>query len=522
MKSSKNLVRFLILLFLLYTYAFPVTRKIDLAVTDLGRHLKNGELFVRDFRIPQMNLYSYTCPDYPFVNHHWASGAVFYLVKAFSGFSGLSVFFLLLSMATFFLFFHIAWKYSSFETASLTAAFVIPAMAGRFHVRPEAFSYFFLGVFFWILYNWRDKRIGSRLIYILPFLEALWVNLHIYFFTGIILIAVFFAECLIRDRAYRETPLRHELKQISAVFAASLAATLLNPAFIKGALYPFMIMGNFGIDTLDLQSFSQLVRCASAGFDFPPLFYFSVALVIFLLSWAPALLEALKGKREFPFVNLTLGAFFLFMASSAARNFTIFAYFALPITAINLRGVFKKDTPGLLGRLLVFLSVILISFSLFLAKPQFWPDRKTFGIGLEDGMEDAAGLWRNEKIHGPVFNNFDTGGYLIYYLYPGQRVFIDNRPEAYPAGFKQMYIACQEDEGQWRALDKVYNFNAIFFSPHVGTPRGQGFILRRLLDPLWAPVYVDERFIIFLKKEGPNQDVVKRRELSREMFFAGP
>src|SRR5439155_19342363 len=36
-------------------------------------------------------------------------------------------------------------------------------------------------------------------------------------------------------------------------------------------------------------------------------------------------------------------------------------------------------------------------------------------------------------IQGPLLNNFNIGGYLIHYLFPQHRVYVDSRPEAYTA-----------------------------------------------------------------------------------------
>jgi len=45
---------------------------INLATADLGRHLKNGELLLSgNLDLLYKNYYSYTDPDYAFINHHW-------------------------------------------------------------------------------------------------------------------------------------------------------------------------------------------------------------------------------------------------------------------------------------------------------------------------------------------------------------------------------------------------------------------------------------------------------------------
>ena len=65
-----------IAILILLIYGFYLGQQINLAPVDLGRHLKNGELFFQDLFIPKTNLYSYTYPDYPFVDQPAAASAI--------------------------------------------------------------------------------------------------------------------------------------------------------------------------------------------------------------------------------------------------------------------------------------------------------------------------------------------------------------------------------------------------------------------------------------------------------------
>src|SRR5262250_2121111 len=64
---------------LLAVYGYFLAHSINLTDSDLGRHLKNGELVIQSRLVARTNLFSYTFPDQPFVNHHWGSGVIFYL-----------------------------------------------------------------------------------------------------------------------------------------------------------------------------------------------------------------------------------------------------------------------------------------------------------------------------------------------------------------------------------------------------------------------------------------------------------
>ena len=41
----------------------------------------------------------------------------------------------------------------------------------------------------------------------------------------------------------------------------------------------------------------------------------------------------------------------------------------------------------------------------------------------------SADFFKTENIKGSIFNNYDIGGYLIFNLFPNQKLFVDNRPE---------------------------------------------------------------------------------------------
>src|SRR5438067_514916 len=58
---------------------------------DLGRHLLTGKIIVTTQAVSKENLFSYTYPHFPFINHHWLSEVIFYLVYLLSGFNGLLI-----------------------------------------------------------------------------------------------------------------------------------------------------------------------------------------------------------------------------------------------------------------------------------------------------------------------------------------------------------------------------------------------------------------------------------------------
>jgi hypothetical protein len=209
------------------------------------------------------------------------------------------------------------------------------------------------------------------------------------------------------------------------------------------------------------------------------------------------------------------------MAWSAIRNFAFFAYFALPLAAVNLKNLLGEEDQTSLSPSILKVSAALIGivFVLIMINPAYFvsSNRGRVGIGLEEANGAAAEFLRKEKVQGPIFNNFDVAGYLVYYLFPGQRVFVDNRPEAYPARFfTDIYFPMQSDEAKWADTSHDYGFNVIVFNYRERSARSEQFIVRRVLDPMWAPVYLDKNIIILAKRDGPNQPVIAKYELPKE------
>ena len=509
------LFRILVTALIVLVYGFYLAHQVDLTVGDLGRHLKNGQLFIENGLIPKINLYSYAYPDYPFINHHWGTGVVFYAIERLGGFAGLSVAFIAVSMVTFWIFINLATKYSSFAIAAPIAVIVLPILITRHEARPELFSYLFSGLFLQLLWGYKYGRLGFRWLFILPILEIFWVNLHIYFFIGVVLIAVYLLESVVSFLTKKKPQVRGEIAGLTVVLLLTILAACLNPAGISGVIYPFFILNEYGVPVIENYSVGAILR---AGYNFLPLIYFVIIFSLISLSWVYAVI---KNRSSLSLGNFLLSAFFFAMAWSAIRNFAFFAYFALPLAAVNLKNLLGEEDKTSLSPSILKVSVALIGivFVLIMINPAYFvsSNRGRVGIGLEEANGAAAEFLRKEKIQGPIFNNFDVAGYLVYYLFPGLRVFVDNRPEAYPVRFfTDIYFPMQSDETKWADTSHDYGFNVIVFNYRERSARGEQFIVRRVLDPMWAPVYLDKNIIILAKRDGPNQPVIAKYELPKE------
>ena len=509
--QSKKLIKLGIFVLLLAWLGFLMAEKIDLTTADLGRHLKNGEIITSDGlklgeagTVLSSNFYSYTNQDFPFVNHHWASGVVLFWLYKLAGFSGLSVSYIFLSALIFSLAFYLAVRESNFTVAAMFSFLLIPLMAERREIRPEIFSYLFAVLFFLLLRLWSKKEISTQWLLLLPILMICWINLHIYFFLGFFLIAVFLAAEIggvvfsrLTDEAFKEKV--QKIKWLFVFLLLSLAGSLLNPFGWKGTIHPFNVYKNYGYTVAEEKSVWFVENYGLVNSNY---LLIKVALVLIILSYV-VLFAVNRKKISIPY--LLAAVFFCAIGWIQIRNFTIFGFFALPILAVNFQNIFtpnRTDNAPAKENGLAAMYIFIFIFAIF-ANYQFTAmHQDNRGIGLLPGNEAAAEFLKSEGITGPIFNNYDIGGYLIWNLPQNEKVFVDNRPEVYPnTFFSDVYKPMQEDPAVFEKVDREYNFNAVVFTRADITPWGMNFLKMIKENPEWAKVFEDNFAIIYVKKK---------------------
>lgn len=501
-----------------------LAHKIDLTTADLGRHIQNGNIILHGswhekWAVLHTNFYSYTLPNQPFVNHHWLSGVVFYLIFVLSGFVGLSAFYVLLGLPTLWLFFDVARKASNFWIASGTTLILTPLLASRAEVRPEMFTYFFTGVFFWIIWRWRaDESADYRLLLVLPALMLLWVNLHIGFVFGFLVPGAFLFEAIIHrtknnGRNFMSYVKDVRIRQLLIIITGCVLLGLINPFGYKILIYPFLIFKNYGYLIVENQSIRFLENLQfTQGQHF---------LLFKLIAGAAGLLfiiGAIKNWRKFDLALFILVLVTAIMAYFGIRNFPSFAFFVLPALAAGIYQLIpQKLHPAYLLALGMCLAGIS-GYAFFNQRQDYLALKPALGLGLLPGAQDSANFFKNNKIPGPIFNDYDIGSYLDFNLYP-QKVFVDNRPEAYtPDFFQNVYEAAQNEDSKWQSLDSQYHFNTIFFSYRDYTPWAQKFLITRVNDPAWVPVFVDSYNIIFLRLNQGNLPIIRENRIPKSSF----
>lgn len=509
-------------LFVCYASVF-LARQINMVNSDLGRHLVNGKLFLETGKVISTNYYSYTEPAFPTINHHWGAGVLFYLVSDNFGFKGLSIFYILAVLSAVLLFIATALNVADWRLVFFVSILSVPLFAARTEVRPEGISLLFVGILFYLLTLFRDDRIRYHLLaFILLVVQLLWVNAHIFFFMGFIMVGFFLMEESFRQK--RKT----KINQYFVLIVLQTLISLINPSFVEGLLVPLTIFKEYGYTISENQSILYMQEKLST-----PLYvhYQMLALVILVLfGWL-----IWKKKLHEGLVLLMFSVFFGLLGFNAVRAIPLFGLVSIPTLAFLLQLFIAKMDVEVKNKILNSLVVVALFFVLFgvsngysrdaknkrpgatYVEPYYYsPIKYTTGIGLYPGLNSSAEFFIKHNIKGPIFNDYDLGGFLIYYLNDREKVFVDNRPEAYSVEFfNDIYIPMQWDMAKFREIEQKYQFNCIWFFRFEDSPWSKNFLLEISKQSDYTLVFVDDLTVMFLKRNEQNMEVIQQFQLNR-------
>lgn len=505
-KSLRFWVLMPVLLLVFVEFFHPI-----LALTqDLGRHLKIGEIILQTKSVSSVNLFSYTFPNFKFINTHWLSEVIFYIIFRFSGFSGLLIFTTSVVVVSFLIVSAFIIKKINVFAFCLSTILYLGILFERTDIRPEIFSFLFLSLFVTLLYKYKQEF--TKLIFLLPLIELLWVNMHIYFIIGILIAWLFLFDELVVQRKIISLFLRGKEKIperliiLAGVVTLTTLSTFINPNGLSRVFYPFHVFDNYAYSIKENQNIFTL----QGLFLSPTIIFFEVAgIALFIL-----LLINFKKTR---LIDWLLFICFSIIAASAVRNLPLFVFATFIPFARNL-----SDTPNSIKSLQKksYLGIRFVAvFSLFIFEAYIFIATSGFGWTVPRGAESGADFFIANKLKGPIYNNFDIGSYLIYRLYPNEKVFVDGRPEAYPANFdRDIDKRLQNDSAFFNTIVNRYHINAIIFTHTEQTPSADIFVKNILQDQDWKLVYLDDYVFIMIKNDSGNKYIISKSAIREDNY----
>jgi len=127
-------------------------------------------------------------------------------------------------------------------------------------------------------------------------------------------------------------------------------------------------------------------------------------------------------------------------------------------------------------------------------------------------------------LQGPLFNLYNDGGYLLWRLWPQERVFVDARAEVYQGRpFKELFAIVSNGSDADKLINNTYRFNYMVLGYHPDSlfqwilP-----LLKKLAADRWPLVYWDDTVVIFVRPIPANKDIIEKFALWHVNPFRPP
>ncbi len=403
--------RFLFFIFFLSVFFFSFLPTKD---TDFGWHYRCGKEFFKNPKICIDNNFSYYLSDYKSANPHFVYDLILSFIFDHFGFNGLSFFYSIIISLCAFIFTKIIQPWW-FSILAFNFTFFLSYNVLGLGLRSQIFSYLFFLISLYLIKKSKNNR---KILLLFPFLIFLWVNTHIGFFIGLILLGFLIFENLLLNQLkfkflkYFKNGDDKTLSFLLFIFFISIIFSLINPFGIN--VY-FEILNHFN---------SPLDKMIAEWV--PPVFWQKIligSLMTFLFFLA------LKKQKIFlfPFFNTF---FFFLLAFSARRNLpffytSVFYTFGFYLTHDRVKDrIFENLFFPLLVTQTIFFAIINI--------PRTLNFHNDFEIYCNQGLTKypCEAIQKYSSLSGNVFNMYEWGGFLIWQK-PKIKVFVDGRMSAW-------------------------------------------------------------------------------------------
>lgn len=374
---------------------------------DFGWHLRIGQDILANHTISHFDPYSFTMSDFPWISYSWLSDIFVALFQKLFGFFGLSIIFSLITAAAFFLAARAYQTELSYQIiAALLGSILSVSVVG---IRDQIWSVLGLAILIFIIFNWR-KNPQSRIIWWLPLLFLVWVNLHAAFAIGLGTFLIFFLAELAQKKPLTKT--------LIFIFGLSCLTTFINP-------FGPRIYKEIWITFADFSGRSQII-------EWRPLFYAGMNIFLPTVFFALFLFGAQFFKKKRDLTLIALSAIFFVFAMLAWRNLPLFFITSSPLAVLTIENFTGKNLLDLIKTPAILLIIFVLAFYAGWHNiKQVWAqDTNPQALAKEANFPYSAVKFlasNNLPLStNHLFNEYNWGGYILWQI-PNQKVFIDGR-----------------------------------------------------------------------------------------------
>ena len=446
---------------------------------DIWWHLHNADYLVHHHSLPGSDMFSFTIPGYPWMNHEWLAELPYYFAWRAMGIQGIESITLAILGVIFLGVLYLAYKASgNFKAAVLATSYSV--FLGRVSVGPRTilFGYACLVVLLIILQRLRQK--GTAPLWLIPPLFCLWINTHGSWFIGMLIFSTIVATGMVRlqwGMIDGEPWTTRQRKNLLMAWGASVAALFINPFGAKLVFYPLDLAFR---QKLNIEHVEEWV---SVNFHDARGKFVVVLLIILVVSW-------LLKPRKWGLSELAVTLFAVYSGLTYIRFLFLLGIVIAPVLAKALDFVppyrRERDTP-VVNTLAILLMVAGVA--------HYWSHEKELQKSVDDQYPVKAVAYLQTHAAGPTVNYYLWGGYLNW-IDPRLKVFVDGRADIFEySGIFKDYLSLLMIDDPDTILDK-YQARYVLFPPH------DPFTHFLEHDARWKTAYRDDTCVLFERSAG--------------------
>ncbi len=366
---------------------------------DVWWHLRAGEWIAQHHAVPHTDPFSSFSGGKPWAAYSWLYDLLVFRLFQHAGLVGIMIYSTMLVAAITAALLHMVQRLQSdFTIAVLVICGAWWAMMPLYTPRPWLITVLLFVVELDILLH--ARRTGSiRELLCLPLLFALWANIHIQFIDGLLVLGIALLETVLA-RWWTGLRTRLRLSWILPVFFACILAPFLNPYGWKIYSIAHDLAAQPGV----LDKITELQAIT-----------FRLSANYLLLGLAFGAAFSLGWIRRFAFFETVLLAFAIIASFRSQRDVWILAVSASAILAANIVTSLKdpQPSPVFTFPLAAAVAVLLVALGFRVMHV----DNALLEKVLAKDLPLAAVKEVQAKGYaGPLYNNYDWGGFFIWYL----------------------------------------------------------------------------------------------------------
>ena len=428
------------------------------------------------------DVYAYTPTIRPMVDHEWGAGALLYVaVKAAGGAGVVALKFLVALLTGAAVLWCAARRRASFEEITLLTPLAIPLFSlGCATLRAQAYSFLFFAVLLALLELDSEGRRGSMAACIVLFVP--WANLHGGCVVGLITLALYWAEQVLRRRPHFH---------ILGAAVASAAALAINP--YGGVAYYRHLWNTLRMPRPEITEWYPIYV---ASHFHQALFWISLgiaAIAALTCGWRAARgLLILAAMAAGTILHVRMVPFFAIAWAVLVPSWVA----ATPAGAV-IRSLFRRRMAA--TAVCVALTMLFAVMAVEIGFYRLEVPNRQFPVGAIRYLKDLG-------FRGNVMTHFEHGGYVSWWLYPNVKVSSDSRYDiAFPPAVVDENFHFFEAAPDWRQILARYPTDLVL-AP-VRAP-----IADLMPGADWKLVYRDASFRVYAR---PGLDLPFRDDSTR-------